>query len=392
MRRARPAPPPAPPAAEAQRRGQHRVRAGVVNAAAGRGGRHRRRSDGWHGQPLRPGQPRRAAAVDGGQPHRAPARRRRRAAGATPPPPGGTCPPASDRRSTAGRSVRPARSGIGRAQLAAQAVQRLVQRVGVHGAAEAVAASPPGCSAARAFAAPDVDRQVVAHLVDEQVAAIRADLIGPVDVLRPAAQEDADRAGRAGSRPAPRGWWSCRPAAPRRRASRRARRAITAHRVAIRRASRLPEPMISTALIGWRQRPVVSPPALREAPIPVDQGPIHRARTVRAGGPARNRTALGWYHRRHARRDPTAAPLPMLRGERVWLRASTKADFIEDVDAAATPRPATSWASRDPISPRAASTSRRGALPAGPDRPGVHDLPARRQGRIGNCRCATSTR
>ena len=30
---------------------------------------------------------------------------------------------------------------------------------------------------------------------------------------------------------------------------------------------------------------------------------------------------------------PTAASLPMLRGERVWLRASTKADFVEDVDA-----------------------------------------------------------
>ncbi|HEY8180003.1 MAG TPA: GNAT family protein [Candidatus Limnocylindria bacterium] len=30
---------------------------------------------------------------------------------------------------------------------------------------------------------------------------------------------------------------------------------------------------------------------------------------------------------------PTAVSLPMLRGEHVWLRASTRADFVEDVDA-----------------------------------------------------------
>ena len=39
------------------------------------------------------------------------------------------------------------------------------------------------------------------------------------------------------------------------------------------------------------------------------------------------------YHRPMPDESPTAPSLPMLRGERVWLRASTKSDFTTDVDA-----------------------------------------------------------
>jgi RimJ/RimL family protein N-acetyltransferase len=38
------------------------------------------------------------------------------------------------------------------------------------------------------------------------------------------------------------------------------------------------------------------------------------------------------YHRSMPDETPLAASLPMLRGERVWLRAPTRADFVEDVD------------------------------------------------------------
>ena len=68
----------------------------------------------------------------------------------------------------------------------------------------------------------------------------------------------------------------------------------------------------------------------------------------------------------------------MLRGERVWLRASTKADFIEDVRRrSATRRPATSWASRGRSARRAPSSfAHRVLVPAGSVGLVVHHLPA----------------
>ena len=99
-------------------------------------------------------------------------------------------------------------------------------------------------------AAPDVDRQVVAHLVDEQVAGAGGDLVEPVVLLPPAADEDAgrivgeevdERADRSVVLPA------CGASelsiTPRRRST-------TAHSVAIRRASIAGVPISSTALIG----------------------------------------------------------------------------------------------------------------------------------------------
>ena len=72
----------------------------------------------------------------------------------------------------------PRQVGVRGAQLAAQGGQRLVEAVGMHRAAQAIAFARKAQRAGRG-SAPDVDRQVIAHLVDEQVAAGGRDLIGP---------------------------------------------------------------------------------------------------------------------------------------------------------------------------------------------------------------------
>lgn len=51
---------------------------------------------------------------------------------------------------------------------------------------------------------------------------------------------------------------------------------------------------------------------------------------------------------------PNATPLPMLRGERVWLRATTKADFIEDADAVSDADTGHFLGLKGPISPESA--------------------------------------
>ena len=50
----------------------------------------------------------------------------------------------------------------------------------------------------------------------------------------------------------------------------------------------------------------------------------------------------------------TAASLPMLRGERIWLRASTKADFVEDVDAVSDAETGHFLGLKGPIGPEGA--------------------------------------
>jgi RimJ/RimL family protein N-acetyltransferase len=50
----------------------------------------------------------------------------------------------------------------------------------------------------------------------------------------------------------------------------------------------------------------------------------------------------------------SASSLPMLRGERVWLRASTKADFVEDVDAVSDAETGHFLGLKTPISPEGA--------------------------------------
>ena len=230
--------------------GQHRVRrpdrgraiAARATAIAGQHGRDR--------QALRAGQARRAPAVQRRQPDG------RQRAGVIGPQVPGLLDAAvhAGRRAVGGvlqvdghaRQVR-----IGRAELIAQAGERLIERVGVHRAAEAVARARPGAARVRRVRTPDVDRQVVAHLVDQQEAAIGADLIGPA--RRPAPSRGGRRrpCHRAGSRPAPRAWSSCRPAAPRWPASRPAgvRGPPRASPSGARRGCR--GSTISTALIGW---------------------------------------------------------------------------------------------------------------------------------------------
>jgi hypothetical protein len=89
---------------------------------------------------------------------------------------------------------------------------------------------------------------VVAHLVDEQVAALGGDLGGPVEVAAPATQEDADGARRE---EVDEERVVVLPAIGASEASITLRRLlVTAQRVAMSRASRLPLWTISTALIG----------------------------------------------------------------------------------------------------------------------------------------------
>ena len=60
------------------------------------------------------------------------------------------------------------------------------------------------------------------------------------------------------------------------------------------------------------------------------------------------------YHRSMPDESPTAPSLPMLRGERVWLRASTKSDFTTDVDAISDAETGHFLGVKMPISPEGA--------------------------------------
>ncbi len=109
---------------------------------------------------------------------------------------------------------------------------------------------------------------------------------------------------------------------------------MSAQRVAIRRASRLPEPMISTALIGWGiDQWYPHQPSGKRRYQSIRARSIVIARYARAGRHATARSDRAGYHRVMPDAQPTNPHAPMLRGERVWLRAITKADFIEDAAA-----------------------------------------------------------
>ena len=141
-----------------------------------------------------------------------------------------------------------AKVGVSGSKLIAHLGQRLVERIRVHRGAEAIAATGKD-QRSTGVAAPDVDRQVVAHLVHQQVAAIRADFVEPAEVLRPAPQKDADRLVGRKSTSAERVVVLPAIGASEESITLR-RRATTAHSVAIRRPSTAPLPTISTADIG----------------------------------------------------------------------------------------------------------------------------------------------
>ena len=84
----------------------------------------------------------------------------------------------------------PARSASVAPRWVRRVHERLGERVGVHRGADPPALAGQHQRAARG-PAPDVDRQVVAHLVDEQVPGAGRDLVEPVVFLPPAAHEDA---------------------------------------------------------------------------------------------------------------------------------------------------------------------------------------------------------
>ena len=78
------------------------------------------------------------------------------------------------------------------------------------------------------------------------------------------------------------------------------------------------------------------------------------ARYARAGRHATAPSDEAGYHRAMPDETAAATSLPMLRGERIWLRASTKADFVEDVDAVSDAETGHFLGLKGPIGPEGA--------------------------------------
>ena len=237
-------------------------------------------------QALGSGQPRGSAAFD-----RREADRCERAIGSQPQMPGLLAAAVRARGSPVGRELevdrQPREVRVACTNPIAQRLERFVQGVRVHRGSQAVASSR---QLQRPFgiAAPDVDRQVVAHLVDQQVGAVGAVFIGPAVVAPRSAQEDAHRVlGQEIDQ--------CREGG---RLAGLRRLAGEHHRAAARDdgPQRGHHPQVDAPAARdlddahrLRRRPVVAPPSLGESGEPGGQGGGHGAGTVPAGRVRRNR-------------------------------------------------------------------------------------------------------